>query len=147
MNSNERLKNARKFLGLTQEKFAIPIGLNQANIRDLESGKVKISTLHALAIENAHGIGATWLLDGRGDMFLEQPGRERGYSMVASGDGNIQVNGKISGTVITSKKGLFRKHEPKMEQDNFIRLDKILKIIEDYVSPRILEEIKKKLIS
>lgn len=69
MEPKDRLKTARNELGLTQEGFGFPMDLSQANVRDLESGKVKISTLHALAIENIHGLSAKWLMTGNGPMW------------------------------------------------------------------------------
>jgi transcriptional regulator with XRE-family HTH domain len=74
MDSCDRLKIARSHLGFTQEKLAKTIGLNQANVRDLESGKVKISTLHALALEYKLHINAEWLLTGHGEMFQKDVG-------------------------------------------------------------------------
>lgn len=70
MEPKDRLKIAREDMGWTQEEFANSLGLNQANIRDIESGKVKFSTLHALAIENVHKISSEWLLTGSGSMKL-----------------------------------------------------------------------------
>jgi transcriptional regulator with XRE-family HTH domain len=72
MDKGSRLKNARKQIGFTQDKLAKSIGLKQANIRDLESGKVKISTLHALALEHVHNLNAQWLLTGEGEMFFQK---------------------------------------------------------------------------
>jgi len=66
MEPKERLKEARDETGLNQADFGEPLGLSQANVRDLESGKVKFSTLHALAIENVYGYKAKWLLNGVG---------------------------------------------------------------------------------
>jgi len=70
MDKNIRLKSARLSIGLNQLDFGIPLGLSQANVRDLESGKVKISTLHALAIEKIYRISPEWLMDGKGPMIL-----------------------------------------------------------------------------
>jgi len=72
MDSIDRLKLIRKKLKLTQEKLAISMGLKRDNITSIESRKVKISTLHALAIEYVHGINKDWLLFGDGDPFLVQ---------------------------------------------------------------------------
>jgi DNA-binding XRE family transcriptional regulator len=71
MNIYQRLKKARKKLDLTQDMMAKPLGLSQANLRDLESGKVKISTLHVLAIEHIYKISANWLITGIGNMIQE----------------------------------------------------------------------------
>jgi len=67
-----RLKEVRKLLGLTQKAMAEPLGLNQTNIRDLESGKVKFSTLHALALEQVYKINSNWLLTGAGEIFIDE---------------------------------------------------------------------------
>lgn len=72
MKPADRLKIARKKLKLTQEKFAISVGLKRDNVTGLELGKVRFSTLHALAIEYVHGINKDWLLSGDGEMFLQQ---------------------------------------------------------------------------
>jgi transcriptional regulator with XRE-family HTH domain len=68
---HKRLKYARKKLGITQEKCAISIGLNRFNITDLETGKVKISTLHALALEYIYKINSKWLLNAEGEVFIK----------------------------------------------------------------------------
>jgi transcriptional regulator with XRE-family HTH domain len=73
MGPKDRLKIARMELKLTQEKFGSLLDLSQANIRDLESGKVKLSTLHSLAIENVFAVSASWLMTGNGEMFKRQP--------------------------------------------------------------------------
>lgn len=69
MNIENRLKYIRKQLRFTQESFAKSIGLNRDSITNLESGKVKISILHALALEHVHGINKEWLLNGEGPML------------------------------------------------------------------------------
>ncbi len=69
MEPQERLKIARKKLNLTQAQIADGLGIKPANIRDIESGKVRFSTLHAHAIENVYKIDCNWLLTGIGEMF------------------------------------------------------------------------------
>tara|TARA_B100000614_G_scaffold261686_1_gene292030 strand:+ start:283 stop:819 length:537 start_codon:yes stop_codon:yes gene_type:complete len=71
MDENIRLKFVRKKLGLTQESFAKSIGLNRGKVTSLEIGNVKISTLHALAIEYVHGINKNWLLNGEEPIFVK----------------------------------------------------------------------------
>ena len=75
IDSGKRLKLAREALDMTQDIFAQSIGLKRVNITNLEGGKVKISTLHALAIEYVHNIDANWLLTGKGGMFKSEPQR------------------------------------------------------------------------
>lgn len=73
MTSNNRLKIIRDQLGLTQEALGKMLGLNRLNITNLESGKVKISTLHALAIEHVLNVNKEWLLYGKGNPFIDRP--------------------------------------------------------------------------
>lgn len=73
MNSNNRLKTIRDQLGLTQETLGKILGLNRLNVTNLESGKVKISTLHALAIEHVLNVNKEWLLYGKGNPFIDRP--------------------------------------------------------------------------
>ncbi len=72
MDSADRLKYIRKKLKLTQEKLAISMDLKRDNITSLESRKVKISTLHAIAMEHLYGVNKEWLLYGKGDEFISE---------------------------------------------------------------------------
>ena len=69
MGAAGRLKKIRKKMKLTQEMFGKSVDLSQANIRDLESGKVKISTLHAFAFKHIYNINPEWLLKGEGHPY------------------------------------------------------------------------------
>ncbi len=71
-----RLKFIRKKMKITQKKLAISIGLKRDHITSLESGKVKFSILHALALEHVHGINKDWLLYGSGDYFVKKQNTE-----------------------------------------------------------------------
>lgn len=71
MNPNERLKKARKYSGLTQEKFGVIIGLKQSQIKDIEIAKQKVSPELAELIEVNFSINGWWLLTGKGNMLLE----------------------------------------------------------------------------
>jgi len=64
MNPSDRLKKIRKELNLTQEVFGKSIGLNRDKIMSLESEKVTLSELHAIAIEYIYNINRNWLLNG-----------------------------------------------------------------------------------
>lgn len=68
--TGDRLRIAREALELTQDQFSKPLGLSRVNITNLESGKVKISTLHALSVEYVYKISSDWLLHGSGEMFI-----------------------------------------------------------------------------
>jgi phage repressor protein C with HTH and peptisase S24 domain len=66
---HERLKKARKHAGLTQEKFGEKLGLKQTQVRDIESGKQKVSAELAELMEKNFYISGWWLLTGKGEMI------------------------------------------------------------------------------
>lgn len=68
MNPSERLKKARKHVGLTQEKFGEKLGLKQSQIKDIEIGKQKVSAELAESVEINFSINGWWLLTGKGEM-------------------------------------------------------------------------------
>jgi transcriptional regulator with XRE-family HTH domain len=91
MNIENRLKYIRKQLGFTQESFAKSIGLNRDNITNLESGKVKISILHALALEYVHGINKEWLLNGEGPMLTKDRNQNENEKNVIEINPSVQI--------------------------------------------------------
>ncbi len=66
---NERIKQLRKKLGLTQQQFADQLGTSRANISKYEiSANVPSSAIISL-ICREFNVNETWLRDGSGDMF------------------------------------------------------------------------------
>jgi len=105
---HERLKILRKQLDMTQERFGIPLGLNPANIRDLEAGKVRVSILHALAIENVYKLNNDWLLHGHGEMFPTGKPKIESFN-----HDNIELFCNIYETVMKLIKNINKKTEHK----------------------------------
>lgn len=66
----KRLKESRLYIRLTQTEFGDKIGLNKTQVKDRESGLVKISPSEANNIELQHKISATWILTGQGAMLI-----------------------------------------------------------------------------
>lgn len=64
---NERIKQIRRELGLTQQEFAERIGLKQNSIALIESGKRNISDQAVLSICREYGINEEWLRTGLGE--------------------------------------------------------------------------------
>lgn len=67
---NERIKQIRRELGLTQAEFAEHIGLKQNSIALIESGKRNISDQAVLSICREYGVNEEWLRTGDGDKFI-----------------------------------------------------------------------------
>ena len=66
-----RIRQIRKYLGLTQMQFAQRLNRTPGSIAHLEAGRCAITqaTIHAICSE--YGINEAWLVSGSGDMFAE----------------------------------------------------------------------------
>lgn len=68
---NERLKQLRKALGLTQQELADRIGIARGNIGSYEVGKSALSDAVVSLICREFNVNEDWLRTGNGEMFLE----------------------------------------------------------------------------
>lgn len=68
---NERLKNLRKALNLTQQEFADKIGIARGNIGAYEVGKNAPSDAVISLICREFNVNEHWLRDGTGEMFVQ----------------------------------------------------------------------------
>ena len=67
----ERIKELRKVLGLTQQKFADSLGVKRNTIAQYESGRnAPIDAVLSL-ICREFGVNEQWLRTGEGEMFVE----------------------------------------------------------------------------
>ncbi len=64
----ERIKEIRKSLGLSMDKFAAPLGISRVAIGRIESGDLNPSKQTILMICREFGINEEWLRSGQGDM-------------------------------------------------------------------------------
>lgn len=68
---NDRIKELRKELGLSGEKFGERIGVKKAAISKIESGVVGLSDSNILAICREFNVNEDWLRYGTGEMFKD----------------------------------------------------------------------------
>lgn len=68
---NERIRELRKSLGLTLEKFGEPIGVKKSTLSSLENGSSGITTQMIKSICLKYNVNEEWLINGTGDMFTE----------------------------------------------------------------------------
>lgn len=71
MNSNDRVRELRKNLGLTQADFGEKIGLKQAVIGQMEKGARNLTDRTVLLICEKYNVNEEWLRDGKGPIFIE----------------------------------------------------------------------------
>ena len=75
MNAGQRLKQLRQNLGLTQKDFAEKLGFKWYKVKDMETGKQKITYETAKLIEKNFSINPDWLLTGEGEMYKQTENR------------------------------------------------------------------------
>lgn len=71
MKQSERVKEVRKALGLTLEKFGERIGLKKNSVSQIENEKNVLTDVNAKAICREFNVSEEWLRDGVGSMFVE----------------------------------------------------------------------------
>ncbi|MDO5036939.1 MAG: helix-turn-helix transcriptional regulator [Tissierellia bacterium] len=67
---NQRLKELRKTLGLSGEKFGEPLGVQRNAISRIETGKNGLSDQMIKLICLTYKVSEEWLRTGQGDMFI-----------------------------------------------------------------------------
>lgn len=71
MTQGERVKELRKTLSLTLEKFGQRIGVGKSTISDIENGRRSLSEHMTKSICREFGVDYIWLTSGDGEMFVE----------------------------------------------------------------------------
>ena len=88
---HERIKELRKYLGLTQAEFGEKIAMRQTGVAWLESGDRKITDRVITTICAVFGVDEIWLRTGEGEMF-QTPTRDEQITdfvgKMLSGDGD-----------------------------------------------------------
>lgn len=79
---NERVKQLRKSLGLSGEKFGERLGVKRNTVSQLESGTNNLTDQMFKAICREYNVNPDWLRDGSGDMFVQLSSRDRITSLV-----------------------------------------------------------------
>ena len=93
MTQNERVKEIRKTLKLTLEKFGEPIGLKKSALSLIENGKNSLTDANIKAICREFGIDYIWLTTGEGEMFVESDDEFLGrIDQVMAGENEARKN-------------------------------------------------------
>lgn len=71
MTQNERVKEVRKTLGLTLEKFGDRLGIKKAAVSKIEKGENSLTDANIKAICREFSVDYIWLTTGEGEMFVE----------------------------------------------------------------------------
>lgn len=71
MTQGERVKEVRKSLGLTLEKFGEKLGVTKVAISNIEKGNRNLTEQMTKSICREFGADYMWLTTGEGEMFVE----------------------------------------------------------------------------
>lgn len=71
MSENERLKEIRKTLDLTQREFSDALDIKQGSYSDVERGKAGISAILLKNLIRRFRVNPLWLCEGEGEMFID----------------------------------------------------------------------------
>ncbi len=66
---NERIRELRKALGLTLEKFGERVGVSKVAISKIENGNANVSNQMFLSVCREFNVNEDWLRTGEGEMF------------------------------------------------------------------------------
>lgn len=69
---NDRIKDVRKCLGLTQEKFGEAVGMKKSSLSTTENGVNAVSNQLRTAVCREFHVREEWLRTGEGEMFEER---------------------------------------------------------------------------
>ena len=88
-----RIKELRNVKKLNQLDFADKIGIKQSPLSQMESGKILPSIETLSKIIRVFNISYSWLIDGEGDMFLEETKSEENVTLLEGNEkGNQEGN-------------------------------------------------------
>ena len=113
---NDRIKELRKELGLSGEKFGERIGVKKAAISKIESGVVGLSDSNILAICREFNVNEDWLRYGTGEMFKDMTLDEEIISFI----------GEIQWDVSSTFKKRFISAIAKLNDEEWKVLEKII---------------------
>ena len=82
MTQGERIKDVRKNLGLTLEKFGEKIGVKKNAISAVENNRNSLSEQMAKSICREYNVNETWLRTGEGEMFNELSQHDQAAAIV-----------------------------------------------------------------
>lgn len=71
MTQNERVKEIRKTLGLTLEKFGERIGVTRGSMSNIENGNRNLTEQMTKSICREFSVDYMWLATGEGEMFID----------------------------------------------------------------------------
>lgn len=114
MTQGERIREVRKALGLTLEKFGEKIGMKKNSVSQLENGKNSVTEQVVKAICREYNVDYMWLTTGDGEMFIDND------------DDFIERIDRIMAGEDEARKNLF-KFMLELSDEDIVALDRLMK--------------------
>jgi transcriptional regulator with XRE-family HTH domain len=114
MTQNERVKEIRKTLGLTLEKFGERIGVTRGSMSNIENGNRNLTEQMTKSICREFSVDYMWLTTGEGEMFID------------SDDDFIERIDRIMAGEDEARKNLF-KFMLELSDEDIVALDRLMK--------------------
>lgn len=114
MTQNERVKEIRKTLGLTLEKFGERIGVTRGSMSNIENGNRNLTEQMTKSICREFSVDYMWLTTGEGEMFID------------TDDDFIERIDRIMAGEDEARKNLF-KLMLELSDDDIAALDRLMK--------------------
>lgn len=83
MNEGNRVRELRKTIGLTLEKFGDPLGVGKTAISKIENGENNLTDQMIISICREYNVNDEWLRTGNGEMFKKLSPQEEVASYVS----------------------------------------------------------------
>ena len=84
MHIGDNIKKLREHLNLTQKEFGEKIGRSHQAIQKYECNETPVKQAMLILISQAYNVNPDWLLNGTGEMFLDNTSRQQEYSDIIS---------------------------------------------------------------
>ena len=114
MTQNERVKEIRKTLGLTLEKFGERIGVTRGSMSNIENGNRNLTEQMTKSICREFSVDYMWLTTGEGEMFID------------TDDDFIERIDRIMAGQDEARKNLF-KFMLELSDEDIVALDRLMK--------------------
>ena len=114
MTQNERVKEIRKTLGLTLEKFGERIGVTRGSMSNIENGNRNLPEQMTKSICREFSVDYMWLTTGDGEMFID------------TDDDFIERIDRIMAGEDEARKNLF-KFMLELSDEDIVALDRLMK--------------------
>lgn len=77
---NERIKQLRKEINISQEEFGKRIGIGKTSVSKIETGENSPSEQTIMLMCREFNVNEEWLRNGKGDMFIKLTHMEKAYN-------------------------------------------------------------------